>query len=211
MRGVGEPDHVAVYVDPVCPFAWLALRWLREVARQRPITLEVRRMSLAVLNGEDPVAPARGEDSAWRPARVGARLVAARGDAAWATFVAAFGTRFHDRGRRGRDRVLREVCDELAGPDLDAAALYAAADATDLDDDVRGRHDEGMAPVGLDVGTPTLHVTTARGPVAFFGPVLEACPRGRDALDAYDGAVLLAGIPGFTELKRTRSGDLDFG
>ncbi|WP_208114159.1 disulfide bond formation protein DsbA [Actinomycetospora succinea] len=205
-----EPDHVAVYVDPVCPFAWLALRWLREVARQRPLALDVRRMSLAVLNGEDPVAPERGEDSAWRPVRVGARLVAARGDDAWATFVAAFGTRFHDEGLRGRDRVLREVCEELADADLDAAGLYAAADVTDLDDDVRARHDEGMAPVGLDVGTPTLHVTTARGPVAFFGPVLEAVPRGQAALDAFDGAILLAGTPGFTELKRTRSGEIDF-
>ncbi|MEJ2863369.1 mycothiol-dependent nitroreductase Rv2466c family protein [Actinomycetospora flava] len=203
---MSEPDHVAVYVDPVCPFAWLALGWLREVARQRPLDLEVRRMSLAVLNGEDPVAPARGEDSAWRPARVGARLVAERGEDAWAGFVEAFGTRFHDQGLRGRDRVLREVCDELGDPDL-----YAAADRTDLDDDVRARHDEGMAPVGLDVGTPTLHVTTARGAVAFFGPVLERALRGQEALDAFDGAVLLAGVPGFTELKRTRSGEIDFG
>lgn len=205
MPGVAEPDHVAVYVDPVCPFAWLALRRLREVARQRPLALEVRRMSPAVLNGEDPVAPERGEDSAWRPARVGARLVAERGEDAWATFVEAFGTRFHDQGLRGRDRVLREVCNELGDPDLDTAA-----DRTDLDGDVRARHDEGMAPVGLDVGTPTLHVTTARGPVAFFGPVLERALRGQEALDAFDGAVLLAGIPGFTELERTRSGEIDF-
>ncbi|MEJ2886601.1 mycothiol-dependent nitroreductase Rv2466c family protein [Actinomycetospora aeridis] len=200
------PQRVDVYVDPVCPFAWLALRWLREVARHRPLELSVCRMSLAVLNGEDPVAPERGEDSAWRPARVGARLVADRGEAAWATFVEAFGTRFHDHGLRGRDRVLREVCDELG----DGPSLYRAADVTDLDDDVRARHDEGMAPVGLDVGTPTLHVTTDRGRVAFFGPVLEAVPRGQAALDAFDGAVLLAATPGFTELKRTRSGELDF-
>jgi hypothetical protein len=203
-----EPQRVDVHVDPVCPFAWLALRWLREVARQRPLELSVRRMSLAVLNGEDPVAPERGEDSAWRPARVGARLVAERGEAAWGTFVEAFATRYHDQGLRGRDRVLREVCEDLAGDGT--AALYAAADATDLDDDVRARHDEGMAPVGLDVGTPTLHVTTDRGRVAFFGPVLEAMPRGQAALDAFDGAVLLASTPGFTELKRTRSGEIDF-
>ncbi|WP_285652876.1 disulfide bond formation protein DsbA [Actinomycetospora sp. NBRC 106375] len=203
-------SHVDVYVDPVCPFAWLALRWLREVGWQRPIDLQVRRMSLAVLNGEDPVAPERGEDSAWRPARVGARLVAARGAGAWAGFVEAFGTRFHDGGLRGRDRVLREVCEELAGPDLDARTLYAAADVTDRDDDVRARHEEGMAPVGLDVGTPTLHVRTDAGTVAFFGPILERVPRGQDALDAFDGALLLARTPGFTELKRTRSGEIDF-
>jgi hypothetical protein len=67
--------RVDVYVDPLCPFAWLVLRGLREVQRHREIDLRVCRMSLAVLNHEDPVAPDPGEDSAWRPAQVGAALV----------------------------------------------------------------------------------------------------------------------------------------
>lgn len=113
------PTRVRFWFDPVCPFAWTAACWIREVERLRGIECEFRLMSLAVLNEDrdsHPPEADRGLDSAWRPVRVAAALAARRGD-----------------------------------PDL-------------------------------------------------FGEV----PRRRAALDVFDGTVLLAGHPGFSELRRSR-------
>lgn len=189
-----------LYVDPVCPFAYLALRWLEEVATQRDIDLEVRLMSLAVLGEADTERPpeaSRGPESAWRPVRVGVAVGADR----LAEFVSRFGALYHRDGVRGREEVLRRVLAAMGRPEL-----ITAADDPGYDDEVRRSHAEGMGPVGLDVGTPVIHVDG----VAFFGPVLGAVPRGQAALDVLDGAVLLAGDPAFCELKRTRSGGLSF-
>ena len=74
------------------------------------------------------------------------------------------------------------------------------------DAEVRRRHDEGLALVGNDVGTPIISVPDADGhEVAIFGPVITAVPATADTLALWDAITLLARLPQFYELKRTRT------
>ena len=59
----------------------------------------------------------------------------------------------------------------------------------------------GMDQVGTDVGTPVIAV----GDMAFFGPVVTPAPKGEAAGSLWDGVLLVAGTPGFYEIKRTRT------
>ncbi|MBX6724229.1 MAG: disulfide bond formation protein DsbA, partial [Dactylosporangium sp.] len=40
--------------------------------------------------------------------------------------------------------------------------------------------------------------------IAFFGPVVTPAPKGEAAGRLWDGTLLVAGTPGFYEIKRTR-------
>ena len=73
------------------------------------------------------------------------------------------------------------------------------------DEALRASHEAGMRPVGTEVGTPVIHAPGPDGDkVAFFGPVITPAPKGEAAGKLWDGVLLVAGTPGFYELKRTR-------
>jgi hypothetical protein len=109
----------------------------------------------------------------------------------------ALGTLRHVDGREF-DRAMVEEALTAVGLPTD---LADAADNEDYDDAVKASHHAGIDLVGMDVGTPVISVDG----VAFFGPVVTPAPKGEDAGRLWDGVLMVAGTPGFYELKRTRT------
>jgi len=201
-----------MWFDPTCPWAWMTSRWLIEAAQVRELDITWSVMSLAVLNeGRDLDEDYREMmDRAWAPVRV--IMAAAReqeNDAAAGAvrkaLYDAMGTRIHAQGR-GTDDLQAVIAESLAEAGLSPTLAHAADDdATDVE--LRASHQRAIDLVGNEVGTP---VVAVQG-VAFFGPVVTPAPKGEAAGRLWDGCVLVAGTPGFYELKRTRDADPDFG
>jgi hypothetical protein len=169
-------------------------------------------MSLAVLN-EDKLdeLPEEYRDmlatKAWGPVRVVIAAQEEHGADVLGDFYTALGTRIHNKGEGpGRETVAAALKD--AGlPD----SLMEHWDDTPYEPQLRASHKEGIDKVGQEVGTPVIAVPGDDGEqIAFFGPVVTPAPKGEDAARLWDGTLAVASVPGFYEIKRTRTKGPDF-
>lgn len=205
---------VEFFFDPVCPFCWATSHLVREVARQRPLAVSWRPLSLRLLN--EPIGyegkPAAYPDAHQRGLEMLRVVAAARqahgpdvldglykalGEAVWNSpppAEAAFEAILEDTAT---PRDLAAIVEKAGLP----RSLADAATEDTWDAELRAETEEAVERAGGGVGTPILSFDPPDGP-AFFGPVIDSAPEGDEALRMWDAIVTLAQRPGFAELKR---------
>ena len=194
-----ERQQVDFWFDPLCPWAWMASRWMLEVEKVRPVHTVFHVMSLSVLNEGRELHPGYLDHMkrGWIGVRAAIGVEQQYGTEALRDFYTALGTRYHPMGETVGDPEVVKAALRECGFD---ETIADRAQTDEYDEALRLSHHQGMDPVGSDVGTPVLHINGK----ALFGPVISPAPTGEAAGDLFDGVSKVTAADGFFELKRSR-------
>jgi len=202
------------YFDPVCPFAWMASKWVRIVQRQKNYDVDWRFISLRQVNANidyDTHFPPEYEAShtaGLKLLRVAARIRREHGREPVGPYYESLGeqTFEQDSVPSGTAAAVHRGTRTLATTALERAGLPAdLADALEdpsWDAEIQAETDRALSLTGKDVGTPILHFEPPEG-TALFGPVISRLPDETEAAQLWEHVVALARFPGFAELKRS--------
>lgn len=117
-----------------------------------------------------------------------------------------YGRRIHHEQDRDFD-----IADALRAVGLDVEHAKAFDDDV-WDAEIRTRMDIGLALCGDDVGTPIIALDDKHGNRAgYFGPVITRVPDTETSLELWDALRTMISVPGFWEVKRTRTERPEFG
>jgi len=198
------------FFDPVCPWAWLTSRWVVEVASQRPLEVDWKFICLKIVNEDKsyekdfPEGYTRGHEIGRELLRVAAAIRETEGNEGVGRYYTELGTRYHNQRRRKEllpDDAIPGWLEREMGidPGIAKAAFDHGHDAI-----LREETEQALTRAGRDLGTPILTLEPPNGP-SFFGPVISRVPRGKEALDVWEGITAAARLPYFWELKRIRT------
>ncbi len=191
---------IDLYIDPVCPFAWVTSRWLLDAATATGRSVTLRQMNLAVLNDGHDAAPTQRAKLEWsrRMGRVFAAATDEGGPGAFSDLYEALGALVHDKSSDLADSLVKEaLAATSSGP-----GLLDALDDPAWDEVVGAAHRRSQDALGGSGGSPIIAVD-GKG---FFGPVLTGLP-GRDAgVALLDAVVTAASISEFAVLQRPYHG-----
>lgn len=184
----------------------MTARWVvDEVAPARDLQVTWQPISLFFKN--EPEAGSDYHRATWfthRLLRVLESVRAAGGDVE--QLYLEYGRRIHHEQDRGFD-----VADALRAVGIDTAHADAFDDDA-WDGEIRTRMDIGLALCGDDVGTPIIAMDDRDGERAgYFGPVMTRVPDTEASLELWDALRTMISVPGFWELKRTRTEAPEFG
>jgi 2-hydroxychromene-2-carboxylate isomerase len=192
------PECVDYHFDVMCPFAFHASRWIREVRAQTGLEITWRFFSLEEINRrEGKKHPWEREWSyGWSMLRIAALL--RREDMALCdAWYARAGAALHLEGRKPhRPEVARELLVELG---LDPRLVDSAIADPTTHDEVRADHDRVVATGAF--GVPTMFFPDGQ---SLFGPVLVDPPTGERALELWRVFTAVLRFPEVYEIHRPR-------
>lgn len=200
MTNSDAAHHVRFLFDPICPWAYQASLWIREVAKVRPLNIEWGLLSLEFINRDTK------DDEYLTPLRQNRRTIRllehARqvgGNQALDDLYLAIGEARHERNRSLTDQKMLEKA--LASAGLPISLLEATRTNQEIDEQLE--HAYAQATSQGAFGVPTLFLNDGQTP--FYGPLIEIVPTGEEAGQLWDHTSALISMPYFYELKRGRS------
>lgn len=194
----GGRTHVDFYFDPTCPWTYRVSRWLREVARVRPVALEFKFLSLLEANKGNGTPPRETHVHSFAtfPLLVKARDEA--GNEGVDRLYLALGRARHERGESlGDDAVIDRALSEAG---FDPAWRTDLPDRQALEGRALAEHRDAVDRLGA-FAVPSISIEGAK---AIFGPVISAYPTGEEAGELWDHFSYLARREDFFEFKKPR-------
>jgi 2-hydroxychromene-2-carboxylate isomerase len=195
---VHAPEAVDFHFDVMCPWAYQASLWIRDVRDRTGLEIRWRFFSLEEINrAEGKKHPWEREWSyGWSMMRIGALLRRTDMELLDRWYLAS-GTALHVDGRKPHHReVAEELLTEIG---LDPGLVSEALDDPTTHDDVRDEHQQ-VVDLGF-FGVPTLRFDDGQ---ALFGPVLLDPPRGDGAVRLWEHVKGWLEFPHVYEVKRPK-------
>jgi hypothetical protein len=212
---VTDPVRVSIYIDPSCPWTWIAAGWLREVAPQRGLMLRWRSLSLVQRDGTElpPSVPehiravaSAARIQSHRLLRVFEALRAQSREEDIGGLYQRWGERlFGGPARTGPpEPPAPGLVAELAAAAGLPEEFAAAADDESWDAALSDSLDAAGKACGPHPLSPSIVLEESL--TGLCGPVFSPAPAGEAALRAWDAVGVLLAEPGFFELRRARTG-----
>jgi 2-hydroxychromene-2-carboxylate isomerase len=192
-------DHVDFHFDVMCPWAYQASRWIRDVRRLTGLRISWRFFSLEEINRvEGKKHPWEREWSyGWSMMRIGA-VLRRQDEALLDAWYERAGRALHEEGRQPhRPEVAAELLVELG---LDPAIVERSIADPTTHDDVRADHESVVAAGGW--GVPVLRFPDG---TCLFGPVIVDRPAGDDTLALWELVQSWSRFPHLYEIQRPKT------
>jgi protein-disulfide isomerase-like protein with CxxC motif len=194
-------EPVRFHFDPICPWCYQTLRWIRRLAELGVVEVDWAVFSLAMANAGNLETRAKRHDRSERALRTVVAVREQHGREAVGEFYAQLGRRVHERGEPLDEPATIEAALVDAGLDPELCEKAMSDDGTQHA--VEAEH-QALVERTRSFGVPTLVLDGGEGP-AMFGPVISTMPSDDDAVELWRHTSWLIRYQAFAELKRDRT------